>query len=196
MDKDERARRIGLVTDQHRGILPTFEAFYIQSLLYLAQAANDAFERFASAMAQQLEDAVVVAEVQEALTHAAALSRFFWPASDRSVTKARAEKLCNAFKMEGSPLKDRGARNALEHFDERLDEYFLKDPVGVFLPTPLVREHEMTEEAIDHVFRLVDPSRMVFVILDEKYEFGTIWEEVKRILHQAHMFDQNGGRLR
>lgn len=49
---------------------------------------------------------------------------------------------------------------------------------------------------IDYIFRLVDPFDLVFVMLDQKYEFAPIWDEVKRILQQARLFDKNGGRLR
>lgn len=195
IDANERERRIRLVVDEYGGILPTCEAFYIQSVLHVAQAGNDAFERFEQAIVQQLSDAIIVSAVQEALTHAAALSRFFWPVRDRGTTMARGQKLRDAFVMAESPLRDRGLRNALEHFDERLDEYFLRDPVGAFLPAPMVHEHELADDPTGHIFRLVDPFDLVFVLLDEKYPFEPIWTEVSRILQRARELDAIGGRL-
>lgn len=195
LDAEERKRRVRLI-NECGGILPTVEAIYIQSIMHVGRASLDAFERFRYAVVQNREDAIVVSAVQEALTHAAALSRFFWPAREKDATAARAKKLREAFGMQESPLKDRGLRNDLEHFDERLDEYFLHDPVGVFLPSPLVRPHELADDPTGHIFRLVDPYDLVFVLLGKKYKFGPVWEEVERILALADRFDRNGGRLR
>ena len=57
--------------------------------------------------------------------------------------------------MASSPLEDRELRNALEHFDERLDDFLLKDPVGYFFPGPSVQSHEIADEAPGQIFRLV-----------------------------------------
>ncbi|MBL7406354.1 hypothetical protein INQ30_29005, partial [Escherichia coli] len=74
-----------------------------------------------------MSDALIFATVQEALTHAGALSRFFWPVKkDSLLAAARGEKLREAFALtDASPLKWRRLRNAFEHFDEDLDRYLI-----------------------------------------------------------------------
>lgn len=190
--KEHKQGRERVLVDEYSGIVPLHEVFYLQSLLYVANAADAAFSRFEAALANNNQDAVIVATVQEALTHAAALSRFFWSAAKTEVASARAAKLRIAFDMDGSPLQDRRLRNALEHFDERLDDFLMKEPVGMFFPGSLVGEHQMADEPVGQVFKLVDPSAMIFVILGEKFDFGSIHDEVVRLLAKIHEFDQRG----
>ena len=68
----------------------------------------------------------------------------------------------------------------------------MKEPVGMFFPGSLVGEHQMADEPVGQVFKLVDPSAMIFVILGEKFDFGSIHDEVVRLLAKIHEFDQRG----
>jgi len=90
---------------------------------------------------------------------------------------------------DSSPLKDRRLRNALEHFDEKLDEYLLLNDTGYFFPTPLIDDSALADDATGRIFKLVDPKRSVLVILGEKYDFGLIAEEVHRIRDLARAAD-------
>jgi hypothetical protein len=83
----------------------------------------------------------------------------------------------------------------LEHFDERLDQYLLTSDAGRYLPLPRVGDSEGLPDGINHVFKLVDPERQVFVILDRRFEFGPIIAEVAQILLAARRMSENGDRL-
>jgi hypothetical protein len=192
---DERRReREKYVVDQSSGILPMYEAFYIEALTYCAGRARSAFERFDQALTEGQDQATVVATAHEALSHVAALSRYFWPAREKPLHLARAKKLREALGIDdSSPLADRGLRNALEHFDERLDTFLLQDLVGYMFPGPLVGKASLTEDALGHIFRLVDPASQVFVLLGERYEFGPMRVAVDAILDQ--LARTTGGRL-
>ena len=155
-----------------------------------------AFERFSRAVTNEEDAFKTVAAVQEALTHSAALSRFFWPARKDKLHLTRASKLCSLFKMSKSVLEQRHLRNALEHFDERLDMFLLEDVSGAFFPGPLVEPHTLADKPGEHIFRMVDPFSFVFILLGEKYEFLDIWKEVRRVRALATRFDSNGSRLR
>jgi hypothetical protein len=101
-----------------------------------------------------------------------------------------------AFKVgEESPLKDESLRNALEHFDERLDKFLLENDTGYFFPTPLVDDHRLADDPTGTIFKLVDPAAGFFVILSEKYCFTPIIAEVERVLGQA-VDMKRAGRLR
>ena len=89
---------------------------------------------------------------------------------------------------ESSVLKDREIRNALEHFDERLDEFLLQETAGHFFPTAIVDSHEIADEPTAEVFKLVDPNTGIFVLLNEKFNFSKIRAEVARVLEHAHDF--------
>jgi hypothetical protein len=191
---EERSERENYVVNQSDGILPMYEAFYIEALTYCAGRAGSAFERFDRALAEGLDQATIVATAHEALSHVAALSRYFWPAKGKPLHLARAKRLREALGIDdSSPLADRGLRNVLEHFDERLDTFLLQDLVGYMFPGPLVGKATLNEDALGNIFRLVDPVSQVFVLLGERYEFGPMRVAVENILEK--LARTTGGRL-
>ena len=115
----------------------------------------------------------------------------------KRLAKARAAKLRAAFGMDyDSPLRTRRLRDALEHFDERLDAYLLALDAGMVFPDPMVGRVEMVNESLGHLFKMVDPSASQFVLLGEPHSFGDVREEVERILDLAMTMDRAGCRLR
>jgi len=195
-DESEKAARSEMIAQQFGGIYPPFEAFYIHSIIYAAGRAEDAFRRFEEAVGSRGGSELIVATVQEALTHAAGISRFLWPMGRGELAKARGQKLRDAFTVDDtSPLRHRKLRNAFEHFDEDLDSFLLEDRVGYFFPSPLVDDHDLADDQLGNIFRLVDPAAGVCVLLGEKYEFGRIRSEVQRILSAAQAMDAAGSRL-
>ena len=182
--------------EKEEGILPMFEVFYLESILYAAERANAAFERFDLALADGGNKGFVVANIQEALTHIGELSRFFWPSRENNESSLRSKKLRTAFDLsENSPLKDRKLRDALEHFDERLDKYLKDFPVGQLITDPVVGSVNDLDASI-RVFRLVDSNMSTFVLLDEKYEFGELRDITKAVQETAREMLEKGGRLR
>lgn len=196
LTETEKAARGAIIAQQHGGIYPPCEAFYIHSIIYAAGRAEDAFQRYEEAVSSAGESELIVATVQEALTHAAGISRFLWPMGRSDLAKARGQKLRAAFTVDdASPLRHRKLRNAFEHFDEDLDSFLLEDRVGYLFPSPLVDDHQLADDQLGHIFKLVDPAAGVCVLLGEKYEFGRIRAEVQRILAAAHAMDATGSRL-
>lgn len=191
---DEVNRRVGIIKN-YGGIIPYHEALYIDAMSYSARLSASAFDRLEQAVLDWRESDMFIS-LQDALTHAAALSRYFWPSRNKGVHSIRAARLRLAFDVgDESPLKDRGLRNSLEHFDERLDEFLLMDPVGVIVPGPIVAPHHHSGDAIGSVFRLIDPVNLIVVIFGNKYEFAPVKDEVERILNLAYQFGISGGRL-
>ncbi|MET4220208.1 hypothetical protein ABIB00_005436 [Bradyrhizobium sp. LB14.3] len=182
---DEKARRIATVKEA-KGILPMHCVFYERSILYSASRSQKAFMRYDQGLESGATADEIVSSVHEALSHAASLSRFFWPTRAQGVASSRGEQLRRAFGVDHrSPLYERELRNALEHFDERLDEYLLWNDAGYFFPDARVDTHELADELIGHIFKLVDPSRQIFVVLGQKFYFDPVRREVKRILDLA-----------
>jgi len=198
LSNEELAECLRITVDEFGGIIPYYEAFYIHSILYAADRSSIAFEQYKVAVADEEELATIVALVQEALTHAAALSRFFWPSPRKGdhLARARGEKLRSAFGLDDtSPLSSRDVRNAIEHFDERLDQFLLPERFGYFFPEPLVGSHELADEEIGNIFKLVDPEQEIIVLLGEKHEFGPIRDAVFDIYSKAVAMTGTGDRL-
>jgi hypothetical protein len=181
--------------EERPAIEPMFEVLYLEQIKYEAERANAAFERFDTELALGNYQGLVVANVQDALTHIGELSRIFWPARDNGISIARGEQLRIAFGLdESSPLKERDLRNALEHFDERLDSYLANSPAGQLITDPIVAPVEAISEPM-RIFRMVDPVSSTFVVLDERYEFGLLREVTREIEKRAEEMIKNGGRL-
>jgi hypothetical protein len=196
MDKVEIERRKRVVIDEWDGIYPIYEAFYIHSIIYSAERAELAFRRYDSSLSVK-PHGYVFACLQEALTHAGGLSKFFWPtAQGGELARTRAKKLRNSFAVEeSSPLRQRGLRNALEHYDERLDVFLLEDLAGEFFPSPIIAESVPQNSHPQFYFKRVNRSAKTCTIMGEHFAFEDIRFEVNRILALATKFDSDGGRL-
>ncbi|VAX07845.1 hypothetical protein MNBD_ALPHA03-1970 [hydrothermal vent metagenome] len=196
LSTEERTKRVDIVAE-YGGILRQTEAFYIQSIIYCAQCAESAFSSYDECLAEGASPTTTVSKIHEALSHVAALSRFFWPVRSKSkLHSSRAERLKKAFLIsDTSPLIDknlRELRNALEHFDERLDEFLLKNDTGQFFPTPIVDDSENALESTAKIFKLVDPERHVFIILGEKFDFSGVRDAIDQILQKSVEFNEEG----
>ncbi len=204
IDINELEERANIVKNEWNGIFAPYEAFYIHSIIYAAERTLGAFDRydFEVNFAKEKSAMMAISAIQEALTHAANLSRFFWPSRPKGekpiirLKNARAEKLRQAFQLsDSSPLKDRTLRDTLEHFDERLDRFLLENDAGYFIPTPIVAELEQIDE-VTKIFKMADPHKGVFVLLGECFEYENIRNEVILINELAQNFDEKGSRLR
>lgn len=190
LSRDEITRRIRIVVDECDGIQPQFEMCYLHSIAYAAGRANEAFIRYDVELACEAGATTICSTVQEALSHAAALSRFFWPSRRKGLNDARARRLREAFNLDdASPLRNRDLRNALEHFDERLDDYLIFADVGHFFPSPILDDHTLSDEPTARIFKLVDPHNHVFVLLGVKFEYAPIRTECAAVLAKATEFD-------
>ncbi|MBY5974164.1 hypothetical protein KUV28_17525 [Ferrimonas balearica] len=189
MDKSERQRRIAILVEQYGGVHPPHAAFYDRSIFYSGSMSLGSFSRFINAIHAGKAPKEVFAHLQDALTHAGGLSRFFFPieARNNQLADARRSKLRSRYDVsDSSAIAMRGIRNALEHFDERLDEYSLLDPVGFFYPDPIVHDIAAIEDAqATHIFKLIDPEKGIAIILGKRFYYKEIFGEVERITSLA-----------
>lgn len=204
LDVEERQSRAKLVVDDYDGILPCCEAFYIHSIIYSAGRCLESFDRYLQLKKEDISPEYLICIIQEAVGHAAALSRYFWPSpsgkkkepNQRLLKEARGEKLCKAFGLDHtSSLYNRDLRNAWEHFDERLDIYLLQNDAGYFFPNCLVDSHALADDPVGHIFKLLDPEEECLVLMGKKYFFIPIYGEVLRIFNMAMEAGKNGARL-
>jgi len=118
-------------------------AVYVRELVHQAEAAQLAAQEFNASLKSPGANgtARAFAAVQSLLAAAAMVSKMLWPKpskfrfdgsplkeaeeAQRKTTLDRGRTLRTALGIKGSPLlESRKVRNALEHFDDRLDRYF------------------------------------------------------------------------
>lgn len=79
-----------------------------------------------------------------------------------------------------SPLADRRLRNAIEHFDERLDAYLANGIVGIILPHYVGQSIEPSGIP-GYIFRAFYTDSLVFEIIGERYEIPPLIDELQRL---------------
>jgi hypothetical protein len=205
LSDEELVRRAEIVTREYAGLVPHFEVMFLHSMLYASGRSLESFERFRRLADLKSDPEYAVSVIQEGVGHAAAVSRFFWPASApkkepealRELRAQRGERLRAAFSVtDDSPLANRDLRNAWEHFDERLDLYQLQVDGGILLPGCLIESHEIADDPAGYTFKVLDPHAECLVLLGERFFYGEIRDEIARVHQTALEAERNGGRLR
>lgn len=192
------------MTDFEWEIYPPFEAFYIESMLWHTESARQSIKAVGDWIALienkderalELPKESLFSHLQNIVQQAGAISRFFWPVRNDKIHKNRGCKLRSAFKVtDNSPLKDRGLRNAIEHFDEKLDIYLTANVVGEIITT-YVDYVEPNNEVPLHIFKGFYVYPKIFVLLGEKYEIAPLVKEINKIHQSLLYFSKNELRL-
>lgn len=184
-----------ILIKEYDGILPYHEVFYIRSIRFSAQKIVDSFHRFEDLIYEKQNAELAMFEFNSALLHAAGVSKFFWPSSKDKLCIKRGEKLRSAFTQEWvDALKDRKLRNRIEHFDEYLDKFLLKDPMGEIFDL-VIENHKLFDPRTQKILRLVDPISESAIILNELFSFLSVYQAVVEINNEAISKDESGGRL-
>ncbi len=199
--KDEKKQRAKLIVENFQGVLPQFEAFYIQYIFSKGFLCLQAFKKFENLCLQKdaLEKHEEIFEaLHTALSHCAAISRFFWPSRDGilKLHEERGKKLRDAFRIsDESPIKHRKLRDAIEHFDEKLDEYLLSHEMETTIML-FVTDNMPASEDNAIILRHINIYNCEVSILGEVYSYGEITSEIFRITELAKKFSSQGYRLR
>jgi hypothetical protein len=160
-----------------QAIWPPYEAFYIWSMLFNAESAARSVLQVNAVMHVVMENSpedpvsvlpvqYLLTELQNIIVQAGALSRYFWPV--RSAHEWRGAQLREAFGIsEDSPLRSRDLRNAIEHFDEKLDRYLENGVVGQVLPEFVGLSREQGGVPV-YLFRAYYVDTGVFALLGKR----------------------------
>jgi len=174
-------------------IWPPALIFYIHAMQFNVRAALGSLELAGDAMGltpgsiapERIEQDFVLNHLQNAIIHAGAVSRHFWPTKGKGAaarkTQARGALLRRQCEIkDDSPLADRRLRNAIEHFDERLDAYLANGIVGIILPHYVGQSIEQSGIP-GHIFRAFYTDSLVFEIIGERYEIPPLIDELQRL---------------
>lgn len=178
------------------------QAFYIQSMLFNCHSAirsvsrvDAVFEKLPKEVTEDdlasLPTHAILNELQNIVIQGAALSRYFWPV--RNDYEERGRLLRAALSVDdSSPLKARDLRNAIEHFDERLDKYLASGISGYIFPE-FVGPRPIEDGVSGHFFRAYFVDCGVFRLLDGEYELDVLISEIFRISSVLQQVDEDGG---
>ena len=188
------------------GIWPPYEAFYLESMLFCTTSALRSVADLRAALQAgsateansptwQMASEEILSSAQSIALQGAAISRYFWPVREREPHRSRARRLREGLKIrDDSPLRSRGLRNQMEHFDERLDIFVHGGVAGTILPA-YVGPDAGEPEVPTHRFRAYYTDCGVLEILGNRYEMQPIVDEISEIHDRIAKCCEAGGRL-
>jgi hypothetical protein len=162
-------------------------AFCTKSAVSSIEVLNDVFEHLAESGAANPEEDIdvqsVLDELQNVVVQGAAVARYFWPIRDSQELHARrAEALRADFGIkDDNPLRVcKPLRDAMEHFDERLDKYLAKGIVGHIFPHYFGYDGKRDGVPM-HFFRAYFIDSGIFEMLGERFEIEPLANELIRL---------------
>ena len=171
-------------------IHPPHRVFYSLSLGFCIQSATRSIEVLADLM-QEVEQSrswkalreadpeAVLNEIQNIIVQGAAVSRYFWPVGKEF--SGRGAELRGTYGIsEDSPSRSRDLRNAIEHFDERLDKYLSRGIVGNIHPH-FIGPEPKKDGVPQHFFRAYFVDSGIFQLLDQRVELDPLSRELWRL---------------
>ena len=171
-------------------IHPPYRIFYDLSIAFCTHSAARSISAVADLMEavsaeksavslDEVDSDSVLDELQNIIIQGAAVSRYFWPV--RAAYTRRGEELRKQYNIsDESPLKSRDLRNAIEHFDERLDQYFAHGVVGHVIPQYLGPEPPPSQVK-RHFFRAYFIDSGVFELLGHRCHMEPLSRELWRL---------------
>ena len=129
------------------------------------------------------------------INQAAALSRYFWPVNKKDCYQNRGSYLRSIFSItDDNPLKQKDVRNAIEHFDERLDKFTAQTIAGTIYPN-FVGMTPDTKGVPFFAFRAYYLDKKCFEVLGEAFYLDPIYCEIVKIHNRLIEFKNNGLRF-
>jgi len=181
---------------------PPCQIFYLESLRTITNSAIASFERLVAQNEANEEEKLSqrnsLDELQNIIQQGAAISRYFWPSKNKDERKNRifdnrAKFLRDHFDVrDSSPLKHRRVRNAIEHFDERLDLYLQTPTSGNIFPN-YIGNKPKKDRVIYKFFRAFFTDTQEFEILGESFPIQPLIDEIIRLDELVRHDLQNGG---
>ena len=91
-------------------------------------------------------------------------------------------------------MKNRNLRNTFEHFDEKVDIFLINNIAGTFIPMPIIGKHtDLEEQQLNKNFKLLDIQDKCLVLLNNKFFFEDIQNEVIKIYDSAQKMVKKHG---
>lgn len=116
--------------------------------------------------------------------HVAAVSKLIWPPN--RLHKNRQRKLIQELAIGStSPLKDREFRNQLEHYDDRLHEWYATSPRKGYLDRSILPVNAVAGLPDQDRFRVIDPMTFTFYFWNRPYKLCVLRQEIERIQRAA-----------
>jgi predicted DNA-binding protein YlxM (UPF0122 family) len=159
------------------------ERLFVGEVSLQCQFAAFAYADFRSALAAH-EQGRVFFSVHAFLSHAANVSKFFWPS--RKASKSRGEFLREELNIDNnSPIRLRNFRNHLEHYDERLEDWASSSQRKNIVDRNIMPRNAISGIDPEDFHRNLDPQTLKFYFRGEDYDLSAIAEALEQTRGRA-----------
>ena len=123
-------------------------------------------------------------QLETFLNATAKVSLLLWPV--RASSKSRGSHLRKTLGIaDDCPLATRAARNHLQHFDERLDDWAATTKNGNYADRNIGPVSGIVLEDGAKVLRHFDPATSIFTFQSEDFNIGELADEVEKVVAAA-----------
>ncbi len=122
--------------------------------------------------------------IQNFLVAVANISKFFWPPKFKY--QKRGEELRKSLGIkDDSPIKPRGGRNVIEHFDEKLEEWATSSKRHCFIDSNIGPLNMIAGIDQQDVLRHFGPTTWAFTFRSDKHELKPMIEAIYDLYPKA-----------
>ena len=113
--------------------------------------------------------------------HSANISKIIWPSKEET----RSEILEALGLPSELSLRNRRLRNHLEHYDERLEEWYRESKYHIYVDLNLVPPNAIAGIDPRDMLRNLDPTTLRFLFRGEEYDLKRLYQEIDTIHKKA-----------
>ena len=164
---------------------PFAERIFLVEIVKQIEGARRALCRLKRASREGNTEAVYD-DVADFCGHAALVSKILRPQKNKKRPQSinRGEYLRRVLNIEAAePALDRSLRNHLEHVDERLEDWIVKNKSGIYIDKGLI-PISVLGESVPHV-RFLALNTGIYSFLDEQFDLPAIMASLDRIFDAA-----------
>jgi len=154
------------------------EMVFIGEIVLQSKIAELAANRL-SEIKDNFDQIEVWSSIQSILVAAGNVSKLLWPSKEYV---ERGERLRELLKVsEGSLLSDRKFRNHFEHYDERIEDWFKKQPSAVYSDLAVDPFKSTLGNVPTNHHRAYDPLTQTLTFRSESFDLAAVLKELKKI---------------
>lgn len=125
--------------------------------------------------------------IQSILMAAGNVSKIFWPPDETYA--ARGDKLRKLLCVDDDNLlSDRKFRNHFEHYDERIEVWFEKNPSSVYIDLTIDSFEWIWGRALDTRHRVYNPLMKTLIFRGESFDLAAVLDELEEIRIKCRQF--------
>lgn len=159
------------------------ELVFIAEIVKQAKIAHRAAERL-NATTDHFDELEVWCSIQSILVAAGIVSMILWPSRKSSVARGDALRMLLGVD-DRNLLSDRTFRNNFAHYDERIEDWFEKNPSAVYMDSIIDPFNPIWGRNPANLHRAYNPSTQILTFRGESMDLAALLSVLEEIRHKC-----------